>query len=306
MNEKKLKVSVIITTHKRDPEIVERAITSVAMQTYENIEIILVDDSPADFPMREAVRQMAENYPHKPVTYIAHEACKGACAARNTGLAAAKGEFVAFLDDDDEWLQNKVECQLAKFENEQIGLVYARSYVMNDTTGEIHASEIEKKKGFVYEDLIKTNFIGSTSVPMMRTKYLREIGGFDVQMQSAQDYDVWLRMSQKYEVNYCNDLLVQYHIHGGVRISTNHKKRIAGQERIIKKNYDYLRSNKKVLGVKRIRLAPEYAGDQQLGKALWLWCSGVIMRPNAPKKNLQSLKKIFMMYRAGKQTKAKD
>ena len=104
-------VTAVITTHKRTPELVERALKSILAQTYENIEVFVIDDSPEEYELRSAVKNMIESYAEKNVTYIAHDKCMGACAARNTGLEAAKGEFIGFLDDDDEWLPTKLEKQ---------------------------------------------------------------------------------------------------------------------------------------------------------------------------------------------------
>lgn len=275
-------VSAVITTHKREPEIVERALNSILTQTYSPIEVIVVDDSPADFPQREDIRQLAEE---KGATYIPHEICKGACAARNTGMAAATGEFIAFLDDDDEWLPEKIEKQLKKF-TDGVALVYCGSDVYNGSKQQIQRGRRHFLRGNVYEELIKDNFIGSTSFPLLRKSCLEEIGGFDVLMQSAQDYDVWLRLSQKYNVDYVDEPLASYYVYDGERISRNHNKRIAGQERIIEKNWEYLKNNKEAYWIRLIRLVPEYAANKQTGKAVATWFKAAMLCPWKVKKNL--------------------
>ena len=237
-------VTAIITTHKRNHEIVERALKSVIAQTYHVEDVIIVDDSPSDFEQRTAVKSMAEKY--KNVRYIAHDKCQGACAARNTGISASRGEFVAFLDDDDEWKPEKIEKQLEKFKDDKIALVYCGAEVFNDADGSINYDRTDYLRGMVYEKLILNNFIGSTSYPLIRKKALIDVGGFDVLMQSAQDYDLWLRIGQKYEVDYVPEALALYHVHPGVRISTNPVKRINGLERLNTKNIDFIK--KKNLG----------------------------------------------------------
>ena len=107
-------VSVIITTYKREPETVERAAKSILEQTYKDIELIIVDDSPASFDKRIAVEKRVKELSSS-IKYIKHETNMGACAARNTGIRSANGEYVAFLDDDDEWLPDKLEKQMKKF-----------------------------------------------------------------------------------------------------------------------------------------------------------------------------------------------
>ena len=98
-------VSAIITTHDRDPETVIRAVNSVLCQTYGKIELIVVDDSSAKYPKRNAVEN-AVRAASSDIVYIRHAENRGSCAARNTGLAHANGYYVAFLDDDDEWLRS--------------------------------------------------------------------------------------------------------------------------------------------------------------------------------------------------------
>ncbi len=132
-------VSVIITTYKREPEMVLRAIDSVLVQTFHDIEIIVVDDSPADFPARKDVRAAVEMRQNEnariSIRYIAHSKNKGACVARNTGLEAATGEYIAYLDDDDEWLPEKIEKQMQVMQKSNAGLVYCGNTVKNDRTG---------------------------------------------------------------------------------------------------------------------------------------------------------------------------
>ena len=108
-------VTCAITTHKRKPEIVERAIKSILNQTHKNIEVFVIDDSPSDWEYRNDVKSMVEGYSSQNVTYIPHEKCMGACVARNTALENAKGEYIGFLDDDDEWNPTKIDKMIKAF-----------------------------------------------------------------------------------------------------------------------------------------------------------------------------------------------
>lgn len=285
-------VSAIITTYKRPVEIVFRAVESILNQTYSNIEIILVDDSPETYSERAVLRDKITKYGDK-VNYIQNEHNIGACASRNVGLNMAKGEYIAFLDDDDEWLPEKIERQVNKFDDPDIGLVYCGRIVINDSSEKSFEDQLVECSGYVYDELIFNNFIGSTSYPLIKREALIDVGGFDPLMQSAQDYDVWLRLSEKYKVNFVNLPLVKYHVHDGERISTNYKSRISGQERLIDKNIEYLRRNHKAWWWRLLRLSFQYGKSKQLRAAMGIWAKGCIKQPFRIITNMKYLLYIF-------------
>ena len=268
-------VSAIITTYKREPEMVLRALDSVLAQTYKDMEIIVVDDSPSDYSARGNVRNAIEKRQHENtdmnIRYIAHEKNKGACVARNTGLSIANGEYIAYLDDDDEWLPDKIEKQVKIIQKSDVALVYCGQIIKDDNSGACR----EGKKKYVREDafneLLLSNFIESTSYPLIRKRCLIEIGGFDPLMQSAQDYDVWLRLAERYEIDYVPEPLVLYHEHDGERITTNPEKKISGLERINQKNARYLEMDRKLWWKRNIGISYYYSLSKNNKKALFLW-----------------------------------
>lgn len=282
-------VSAVITTHKREPKIVERALKSVLNQTYKDIEVIVVDDSPSSYELRDSVKTMVENYADKGVTYIAHETCQGACVARNTGLYNAKGEFIAYLDDDDEWKPEKIERQIEKFNKESVALVYCGAESIFESENKTVKWNQLFLRGMIYSELLKENFIGSTSFPLIRKQALVAVGGFDKEMQSAQDYDVWLRLTQKYEVDFVEDSLVVYHVHEGEQITKNVKKKISGLERIILKNKEHIHKNRKLFWIRYSCLIPFYAKDGQKKKAFKIWFRCCLKCPWKIKGNLKNL-----------------
>lgn len=264
-------VSGIITTHNRSAQIVKRAVDSILNQTYPNMEVIVVDDSTEDFDGRAEVEALALSLADKNVRYIKQK-CSGACAARNNGLNSAEGAIVGFLDDDDEWLPEKVEKMLPLFNDPEVALVHSAWQIKNDDTGAIKDNYPEFYHENVYEALISgNNYIGSTSFPLLRKSALLDIGGFDILQPSAQDLDVWLRISKKYKVDYVKEPLIMYHIHSGERITGNHKRRIDGWTRIIEKNKDYLEKHPKAYYNRMSRLALVYGENKELGSALRLW-----------------------------------
>ncbi len=291
-------VSVVITTCGRKPEILRRAVESVLRQTYSDWELIVVDDSPREYAFRDDVRRMVEETgeENRRVRYIPHEVNRGACAARNTGLAAAGGEYIAYLDDDDEWLPQKLELQVRKAgeAGPDTALIYCGSFVRVEGMEETILKKRQYHRGSIFDTLILENYIGSTSFPLMRTECLREIGGFDVSMQSAQDADVWLRLAAGYRIDYVETPLVYYHKHSGERITTNVAKKIAGMERLNEKNREYLSKHPYAFCIRNMKLACMYAKGGELGKALGIWTKAAA---KCPWRILQNGKYLALIFR---------
>ena len=276
--------TAVITTYKRPVAVVKRAILSVLGQTYQDFELIVVDDSPNDYPERESIKSLVKNLNDNRILLIQHKETLGACAARNTGLNNSKGEFIGFLDDDDEWLPNKVEKMLELFamEDDSVGLLYCKFFYLDETKN-IEWKPIKEfkkfKKGNVFKNLIIDNFVGSSSFPVLRTSYLREIGGFDERMLSCQDYDVWLRMSEKYNVDYVDLELVRFHIHQHDSIGKNNSKKISGQMMLIDKNIKYLKKHKYAYWCRLKKIAPMYSNNHEVKKGLKILLKMICLRP---------------------------
>lgn len=287
-------VTAVITTCKREPEILERALVSVLNQTHKEMEVIVVDDSPTSFDLLEDVKKLMNSYESKGVKYIKQKECKGACVARNTGLAVASGEYIGFLDDDDEWLPSKIEEQIKGFTSNDIALVYCGYQVMYDETGDL---EERKKPALtaknVYKELLYDNFVGSTSFPLMRTSALKEIDGFDPLMQSAQDYDVWLRLAKKYKFSSVDKRLGLYHFHAGEQITKHPHKKIAGLERVLEKNLENIKKDRIAYWRKLIVLVPWYAKAGNRKKAFSIWFKAVFKAPFKFSDNARFFYSIF-------------
>ena len=281
-------VTAVITTYKREPEIVEQALKSILAQTYRNLEIIVVDDSPADYPLREAVAAMLDGYSQEGVRYIPHEKNMGACAARNTGLKAANGTYIGYLDDDDEWAPEKIEKMLAVYRTggEELGLVYCHRMVIDTAKGKKLLRKVPVHRGNVLQVLLRGNFIGGTSVPLMRKSALEAIGGFDEALPAVQDYDVWVRIAENFTIDCVEEPLIVYYKHPGEQITSNPSKRIAGMERVIQKYNHYIMADKHAYWQKHLALARDYANGKQKKKALSLWLRSVKRCPLRIKQNL--------------------
>ena len=228
---KKPKVSVIIPTYNR-AHLIGRAIKSVLSQTYEDFELIIVDDSSTD-NTEDIIRQFQEK--DKRIKYIKHEKNRGGSAARNTGIKSSKGEYIAFLDSDDEWLCEKLEKQIRLFSSipTKVGVLYCRAYDFDDDTG------IEELRSCLFEGDVRIElFRGwcpSTTLLMVRRQCFDAIGFFDEQFSSHQEHDLCLRLSRVYDFAYVDEPLVRVHNHLGNRISINILTRQQGDETFLQK-----------------------------------------------------------------------
>ena len=236
MNGKTPKVSVIIPTYNR-AHLVGRAIRSVLNQTYQDFEIIVVDDGSTD-----NTEEVVKSFNDPRIRYIRHEKNRGGSAARNTGIRAARSEYIAFLDSDDEWLPEKLEKQVLIFSDDQIGLVYTGRRVIDSRSGRCLSEKIPEIEGDVYKQLLEGDFIGTCSSVMVKKGILEGIDGFDETLPSRQDWDCWLRVARNHQVACVKEVLVIQRI-GHAQISSKLSRIIKGTERIIQKHGPYMTSS---------------------------------------------------------------
>lgn len=220
-------VSVIIPTYLR-PDCLSRALDCIFSQTYQNLDIIVVDDNEPGSPARMQTQQVMEKYLKNPsVRYIQNEKNLGGSGARNVGIGAAKGDYIAFLDDDDEYYPSKIEKQLEVFlnaESEKLALVYCDvEHVSRE--GEVHCVVKKRYRGNCLYEAVLTDCIASTSMWLVRKTAIIDVGGFSI-VPCKQDATVLLKLLEKgYELDYVPEVLCRYYNWvGGVRISFNAKK----------------------------------------------------------------------------------
>jgi glycosyltransferase involved in cell wall biosynthesis len=225
------KVSVIIPTRNR-AELLRKSIHSVLQQTYHNYEIIVVDDASADHTL-----STLESFNDGRIIYLHHETSKGGSVARNTGICHARGEYIAFLDDDDEWLPTKLEKQIKKFEDGplSLGVVYTDMVYIDTQTGHIIGAETKRHRGWIHDDLLNRSTGPRTSSAMVRKELLSRIGMFDETLTCAQEPDLWIRLSEHCEFDYIDECLVRVRFTHD-RISTNPQAQIIGRERFLAKH----------------------------------------------------------------------
>lgn len=243
-------ISVIITTYKRPPEMLKRAIDSVISQSNKDWELLVIDDSPSDYEYRPAVKSMVEAFKNYKIRYIPLEKNSGGCVARNRGIRESKGDFITFLDDDDRYLEKKLELQLEALEkNPEAGWVSGFAYSCHiNNQGEITEKKLVKTQahgGMVFDDLILDNYIPSVSA-MVKREVLDSVGGFDEKMPAAQDLDLWLRIAQISELVVVKEPMIYQCIHPGERVTRSPEKKLKAYELILEKYSEYMEQHSKV------------------------------------------------------------
>lgn len=268
-------VSVIIPTYKRKLNFVSKAIQSVLDQTYKNIEIVVVDDSPSDFPFRDDIKNYIDGIKDGNVLYIRNKKNLGGSLSRNVGIEAAHGEYITFLDDDDEYLPGKVEKQLRFMLETGCDLSFS-NMVMYRLDGNVCDFRDHKGiKAFDNETLLRyhlTRNLSGTPSFMFKSEKLREIGGFrDAKM--GQDFFLMLNAIESgLNIRYFNscDVKVYKHNDGGI---SQGKNKIDGENMLyeFKKQYFDRLDKDEIKYVKfrhRMVMSVAYKRNHMYGKML--------------------------------------
>ncbi len=236
-------VSVVIPTYQR-PKFLGRAIESVLKQTYQNWELLVVDDNEPDSEARRETEAFMRRFESDArVRYLKHESNKGGAAARNTGIEQARGEYVAFLDDDDEWLSEKLSLQVRELLNSSKAVsVFSGARVITSTGNERYEHLPPYAQGEIFPAILAFNFVGSTSAVLCRRRALELIGGFDATLPSAQDMDLYIRLARLGEFRVVELPLFVRHEHAAERITHHRLGKVRAFERLYAKyRQDYQR-----------------------------------------------------------------
>ena len=222
-------VSVVIPTYNRG-HLIERAVNSALKQTYQYIEVIVVDDGSTD-NTKDVMKQLT----NERVKYIREEKNRGACHARNLGIQASQGEFVSFLDSDDFWSDDKLEEELKYLYSKKADIVVCNFWMERSGNKK---KKIEKYKGetLEYKDLLFKNCV-TTGAMLIKKEILEEVDGFDELMPRYQDWDLILRIAKYYPIFYLDKpLLTLCFQENSITHSTSYEKKYFAIDRLIKKN----------------------------------------------------------------------
>ncbi|MFX0126144.1 MAG: glycosyltransferase family 2 protein [Candidatus Hodarchaeota archaeon] len=227
----KIKISAIIPTYNR-VKTIERCLDSVLNQTYKPYEIVIVDDSSKD-----DTANRVKKYKDSRIKYLVLEKRSGAQVARNRGIVEAKGDWIAFLDSDDEWIKSKLERQSEKLKEYNFNpfiVIYSDGYWINQRNNILDNKVPKISFNDSYKDLLKAP--GPMFQGILVSKIaLREIGLLDENVPSFHEWDTSLMLSNYCRFVYMDEKLFKYHLHEGETISKKRKKDIQGYGYIINK-----------------------------------------------------------------------
>ena len=250
-------VTVIIPTYNRK-EYLETAIQSVSNQSYSNIEILVIDDGSANNYAQEICAKFSNCSYH-------FKANGGLSSARNYGILLAKGEYIAFLDDDDFWESSKIEKQLKiVLENPSVDCVHSSVAVVDENgkpTGKYYGAaknKISKRSGYVFWNALGV-WVVKSPTPLIRRKVFREDLMFDETIKVGEDIDFYQRMFYRHKIHYINEPLAFYREYDNPERLSLQLEKYIGIESKMYHNFRQMKiRNPFVLYLIKIRLLKSY------------------------------------------------
>lgn len=241
--------SIIIPAYNSE-KFIRRTIKSVLDQTFNNFELIVVDDGSTDKTV-SIVREIESK--DKRLRLITSKNSGGPTVPTNIGLDSSTGTFISFLDHDDEWRENKLETVYKKFtENPNLGFIASNVEVFRDDQNTSSISRAPIKNGSVSTgEMLGGNYFNTFSMLNIRREVLDKVGKLDTDLFVFADYDIIIRMiTYKIPFVFLSDPLVTYHVHknNASSVDKTARRRIADLKRIIEKYKEAFKENRKSLG----------------------------------------------------------
>ncbi|PWT85604.1 MAG: glycosyl transferase [Acidobacteria bacterium] len=226
------RVTVILPTHNR-ASLLPRAINSVLAQTFTDFELLVIDDASND-----ASAQLIRGFSDPRIIYIRHEVNRGEAESRNTGIRHARGEYIAYLDDDDEWVPIKLDKQVKVLDSSppETGVVYTGCDHIELGTGRKVGTRKVSRRGRVLEHLLRENFLPGPTA-LVRKKCFQEVGEYDSTVRYGPDWEMWIRIARYFDFEVIPEPLYRYSIHTN-QLTANFGLQLAGLERILELHSD--------------------------------------------------------------------
>lgn len=233
-------ISIVIPTYNRASLIID-ALETCLKQTYRPLEIIVVDDGSNDDSVEIITKWKNTDLDADIDLKLLKQENKGGNVARNKGIKNAAGFFVAFLDSDDLWDRSKLEKQVKLLlEDSSVGAVYCGLREIDINSGELLSdSERLYVEGYILSQILVKDVTAPTSSYLVRKKVFYDVGFFDETLKARQDWDMWIRIAEKYKVKAVHENLMVLRHHSGIRTATNPDNEIQAYKQIRKK-YQHL------------------------------------------------------------------
>ncbi|MCP1677147.1 glycosyltransferase involved in cell wall biosynthesis [Natronocella acetinitrilica] len=271
-------VSIITPTYNR-ARFLGIAIDSVLAQTYENWELVIVDDGSTD-----NTPEIMEPYlKDSRIRYFRQEN-QGQSVARNVGIRESKGEYICFLDSDNAWLPDKLRRSVELMEQHQnVGVLYADVITVDEDGKEISRKNMRRFSGRIAPQMLRDNCV-SMNTTIARRRCFEEQGGFSESYRVADDYELWLRLSAHYEFLYVPEFFAHYRVMND-QISSDKTRRFQANERILQ---DFVSRNGHTLSKKDIqsglcafytRRGRYFASNGAVGVALRSYGKAIVCDP---------------------------
>ena len=230
-------VSIIMPTYKRHSLLVERAVLSVLSQTYENIELVLVDDNAGEklISFRQEVEDLVKKLNSDKVVYLQNAENLGGAGARNEGIKIAKGEYITFLDDDDMYLPEKVEKQLNYMLENGLEMSFSKLKIFNeeDKLIDVRKHDIQCFENHYLLKYHLTKQITGTPTFMMKKYVLEQIGGFEIVPMGQEYYLMQKIILGNYKIGYFPECYIKAYRTKAEAISTG-KNKISGEKALFR------------------------------------------------------------------------
>lgn len=265
------KISVIITTFNRS-QMLKKALESVLNQTYPDFELLILDNSSSD-----GTEEVVKSFKDSRIRYIKHNPLN-ISQARNLGIKESKGEFVAFLDDDDEWLPKKLEKQIKIFNqgNENLGLVYG-GFIRINERGDEWDQHNPVLRGNIFEPyLCRVDIItGSTSNPLIKKSVFDIVGNYNENLKTSEDWEFYIRLAKEFNFDFVSGPVVKIRTHPKYRLGDRTKDALEA-ELLVYNNYkDIFKKYPKVksfylqaIGGKFCRIGGQKQGRRYIKQAI--------------------------------------
>jgi glycosyltransferase involved in cell wall biosynthesis len=267
-------VSIIIPVHDR-MKLIPRAIKSVVQQTYRNLEILVIDDGSS-----QAIDGVIEAFNDERIVLLRHDINKGVAAARNTGIKAAHGDFITFLDSDDEYHPMKVEKQLAHlraFGREEV-VSYCRVEDICDRTMKVIEVSDFRQEGNILSQALRSCCITMFGM-MMRKELLEKAGPLDESLRKYEDWDFLIRLAHLFRFSLLDEVLVRAHWHDQGQLSRDVESSVINRKEILARHLPLYRADNLAHSIFLADLAYHIAARRGKSEARRLLVKSIALTP---------------------------